>query len=177
MGMRDKGRKGVDPIEVVLVPTDEVKQYGGNSKIHDDEQIAKLAKQITEHGWDQPIVVDGGMVIIKGHGRHMAAKYMGLGKVPVIIRKDLSPAQVRAARIADNKLAETGWNYELLTDEMRALMDEGFDMSLTAFDDDELKKLLKETGASQVSSGEVSEDGFNNLRHKCPRCQYEFNDD
>ena len=111
-----------------------IKPYEKNAKRHPKEQIEKLAAIIKRHGFDQPIVVDSAGVIIKGHGRLLASKQLGLKKVPVLVRGDLSPAQVREARIADNRVSELGsWDDELLAEDMRealALFADDFDADL-----------------------------------------------
>jgi len=76
----------------VMVMTEGITPFHKNMKLHPEEQIVKLAFQIQEHGFDQPIVVDKDMVIIKGHGRWLAAKYLKLKKVPVVVRDDLKPS-------------------------------------------------------------------------------------
>lgn len=108
--------------------------YVNNIKKHPTEQIDKIAGAIAEFGFDQPIVVDGDGVIIKGHGRREAALRLGLKKVPVIVRTDLTPAQVKAARIADNKVAESDWDIDALKLEFDALQDLDYDQDLTGFD-------------------------------------------
>ncbi|MFH3639762.1 ParB/Srx family N-terminal domain-containing protein, partial [Acinetobacter baumannii] len=80
---------------------DDVKPYELNAKIHSEEQVAKIAESIARFGWDQPIVVDKNGVIIKGHGRRLAAIKLGLIEVPVLVRDDLNEEQVKAARLAD----------------------------------------------------------------------------
>lgn len=89
--------------EVVFLSPSALKPYFRNSKKHDRAQILQLAKAIRTMGFDQPIVVDGDMVIIKGHGRRLASLELKLDLVPVVIRTDLTPMQVVAARIADNR--------------------------------------------------------------------------
>lgn len=80
-----------------------LKPYYRNNKLHDKQQVALLAKVIKKFGFDQPIVVDKDDVIIKGHGRWLAALSLNLTTVPVVKREDLTPWQVQASRIADNK--------------------------------------------------------------------------
>lgn len=82
-----------------------VKPYDLNAKVHDPKQVEKIAKSIKQFGWDQPIVVDASGVVIKGHGRRLAAISLGVDKVPVLVRDDLTEEQVRAARLADNRVA------------------------------------------------------------------------
>lgn len=111
---------------------EKVKPYEKNAKKHPSKQVELLAKLISEHGFDQPIVVDKAGVIIKGHGRLLAAQHLKLKAVPVIVRDDLTLAQVRAARIADNKVAEMGaWDMDMLIDDVKDAMElEGFDLEL-----------------------------------------------
>lgn len=157
------------------VPTDTVKPYFRNPKMHDDQQVRDLADQIAAHGFDQAIVTDAKMVIIKGHGRHMAARLLKMPTIPVVVRTDMSADEVAAARIADNKLAETGWEYGALSDEMRALIEHGFNMKLTGFSDKEIEKMLKEANANVKGATEIPE-GDLGLAHTCPKCGFEFND-
>jgi ParB-like chromosome segregation protein Spo0J len=111
---------------VVLWPLDRVTPYELNSKVHDDKQIEKICQSITEFGWDQPIVVDAAGVVIKGHGRRLAAIKLGFTSVPVVVRDDLTPEQVRAARLADNRVAISDIDSELLQKELASLE---FDLS------------------------------------------------
>lgn len=112
--------------------------YEQNAKKHPAEQIDKLARTIREFGWDQPIVVDQDGVIIKGHGRRLAAIQLGLKKVPVICRADLTPAQVKAARLADNRVVSTDYDSELIRQELAELHLDGFELEATGFDEKEL---------------------------------------
>lgn len=100
--------------------------YENNVKIHDEKQVKKIAESIKQFGWDQPIVVDKDGVIIKGHGRRLAALKLGLKTVPVLVRGDLTPEQVNAARVADNRVAMGDIDTELLQKEL-SLID--FDFS------------------------------------------------
>lgn len=113
---------------------EDVKPYAKNAKKHPDAQVKALAKQFLAHGFDQPLVVTPDGVLVKGHGRLLAATHAGFTTVPVIVRVGLTPAQVRAARIADNKLAETDWDMELVNEELRELASMDFDMDLTGFE-------------------------------------------
>lgn len=121
---------------------DSIIPYINNTKQHSDEQVAKIAGSIAEFGFDQPIVVDGNHVLIKGHGRLLAARKLGLTQVPVLVRTDLTPTQVKAARIADNKVAESEWDQNLLKLELIELKASDFDLGLTGFDPIEVDELL-----------------------------------
>ena len=90
-----------------------------------------VATSIREFGFRQPIVVDTEDVIICGHTRYKAALQLGLEKVPVHVAKDLTPEQIKAYRIADNKTAELAeWNYDLLPIELGELQDCNYDLGL-----------------------------------------------
>jgi DNA modification methylase len=107
--------------------------------------IAKVAGSLKEFGWRQPIVVDTEGVIIAGHTRLLAAQKLGLSQVPVHIATDLSPQQIKAYRLADNRVAqEAEWDMDLLKLELSELDEEGFSLDLTGFNEDELEALLAE---------------------------------
>lgn len=118
-------------------PIENIFPYEKNAKKHSDEQVDGLVQNIREFGWDQPIVVDKDGVIIKGHGRRLAAMKMGLKKVPVICRDDLSPDQVKAARLSDNRIVSTEYDNDLLMEELGEL-DADFDLGALGFSDKEL---------------------------------------
>ena len=108
-------------VPVVYLDIDDVKPYELNAKIHDQKQIEKIAKSIAEFGWDQPIVVDKDNVVIKGHGRRLAAIHLGLTSVPVWVRDDLTEEQVRASRLADNRVAVGDIDADILQVELSTL--------------------------------------------------------
>jgi hypothetical protein len=140
---------------VKQVSVGELIPYTNNPKEHPDEQVKKIASSIKNYGWDQPIVVDEKNEIIKGHGRLQAAELLGLERVPVIQRDDLTDAEKKASRIADNKTAESDWNEQDLSTELDMLTEE-FEESelsdLTAFENDEIDDLLdlEEEGAGDA---------------------------
>jgi hypothetical protein len=119
--------------------------YAKNSRTHDDAQVAQIAASIKEFGWTNPILVDGDKGVIAGHGRLLAARKLGMAKVPTIELKDMTEAQKKAYIIADNKLAmNAGWDFDFLTLEIQNLKDEDFNINLLGFDDKELNDLLKQ---------------------------------
>lgn len=107
----------------------ELTPYPGNAKKHDKKQIANVAESIRQYGFVQPIVVDRDDVIIIGHCRALAAKKLGMDEVPCISMDDLTPEQVNALRLVDNKSNESDWDFDLLADELPGL-------DLSAFDFD-----------------------------------------
>ena len=128
-------------MQVQSIKISEVKPYDKNPRKNDDG-VEAVANSIKEFGWQQPIVVDKDNVIIVGHTRYKAAKKLGMDKVPVVVADNLSPEQVKAYRLADNKTGElTDWDMGLLDDELADIAD--IDMSDFGFDldlgDDEAK--------------------------------------
>ena len=135
-----------------------IKPYERNPR-NNDKAIDAVAKSIQEFGWNSPIVVDRDNVIVCGHSRWRAAQKLGLTTVPVYVADKLTPEQVQAYRIADNKTAELAdWNYDLLPLELRALQDAQYDLTLLGFDTGELEKLL--SGEDNVSEGETDPDAI-----------------
>ena len=119
---------------VVERALDAIFPYPLNVKIHEPKQIDKIVKSIQEFGWTQPIIVDKHGVIIAGHGRRLAAIKLNRTTVPVIVRDDLTDDQVRALRLADNRVALGGFDGEMLQNELSSL---DFDME-GIFDSKEL---------------------------------------
>jgi DNA modification methylase len=117
--------------------------YARNSRTHSDAQVAQIAASIREFGWTNPVLVDGENGIIAGHGRLLAARKLGLKRVPVIELGHLTDAQKRAYVIADNQLAmNAGWDLDLLKLEVAELGEAGFDLDLLGFDGKMLEGLL-----------------------------------
>jgi hypothetical protein len=131
--------------------------YELNAKRHPQDQIEKLAKAITTFGWTQPIVVWKDGSIIAGHGRRLAALHLGLAKVPVIVREDLSKAEADALRLADNRVSSTDYDQEMLSVELSRLFAEtDGDMDLIGamgFDQKELDFTFSDLG-------EINDDFF-----------------
>jgi DNA modification methylase len=124
-------------------PVERPVRYARNARSCPEAAIAKVAGSLREFGFRQPIVVDEGGVVIAGHTRLLAAKRLGLTKVPVHVARDLTPQQVKAYRLADNRTAqETSWDLELLPLEIAELADLGYDLGVLGFDAEELTGLL-----------------------------------
>jgi ParB-like chromosome segregation protein Spo0J len=117
-------------MQVSLWPIAKIAPYPGNPRLN-DAAVAAVAANIREFGFRQPIVVDADSVIICGHTRWKAAQQLGLAEVPVHVAKDLTPEQIRAYRIADNKTAELAErNYDLIPIELGELQALNFDLGL-----------------------------------------------
>lgn len=146
-------------IKLARWPLSKLKPYAKNARRHPPEQITKLVALITKHGFDVPIVVDGNGTIIKGHGRFAAAKKAGLKEVPVVIRDDLTEAQIREARIADNRVAEfSEWDEALLGEDVRDAMKlDDFDAGILGFDNIPGLDVAKELESDDTDAQEPKE--------------------
>jgi DNA modification methylase len=126
-------------------PTEKPVPYGRNPRVAPEAAIAKVAGSLAEFGWRQPIVVDSDGVLIAGHTRLLAAQRLGLERVPVHVATDLTPQQVKAYRLMDNRSAqETSWDMDLLPLELADLAEFEYDLALTGFEPDELAAFLAE---------------------------------
>lgn len=144
-------------MQIQMMKVSDIRPYERNPR-NNDAAVDAVAKSIQEFGWRAPIVVDKDMVIVAGHTRLKAAIKLGMAEVPVHVASDLTPEQIQAYRIADNKTGEIAeWNYDLLPLELKELQGEGFDMSLLGFDTSELEKLLSDVG-DEVAEGETEPD-------------------
>ena len=93
------------------VRIEDLKPYANNARTHSKTQVAKIAKSIKEFGFINPVIIDGDLNVIAGHGRILAAKELGYTELPCLFVEDLTEAQKRAYILADNKLAlDAGWD-------------------------------------------------------------------
>jgi len=130
--------------------------YSGNPRTHSPTQIAQIAASMLQFGWTNPLIIDEAHQLIAGHGRLLAAQQLGMPQAPAIMLEGLSPAQKQALRIADNKLAlNAGWDDDLLRAELSLLRDDGFDLALTGFADDELAGIFADRTAGLTDPDEV----------------------
>ena len=130
--------------------------YASNSRTHSDEQVAQIAASIKEFGFNNPVLLDKEKGIIAGHGRVLAGRKLGLKEIPTIELSHLTENQRKAYVIADNKLAlNADWDMDLLALEMNGLDQEGFDLSLLGFDDNDLATILAEETEGLTDPDEV----------------------
>ncbi len=157
--------------------------YARNAKKHPEAQVSKIAASIKEWGWTNPVLIDTNGGIIAGHGRVLAAQKLGIEEVPVMVAEGWSQAKIKAYCIADNKLAESDWDEELLALELQELGEMDFDLDLLGFDETELDLLL---GDDDVKEGLTDEDAVPDVpvepvtkmgdvwllgaKVKCPNC-------
>ena len=138
----------------------EIKLYPHNPR-HNDHAVQAVATSIREFGFRQPLVLDEDSVIVVGSTRYKAARLLGLEEVPVHVATGLTPEQLKAYRITDNKTGEIAdWNYELLVQEIVQLQQANFDLNLMGFEDEELARLLS---AQDATAGLTDEDAVPEL--------------
>lgn len=156
---------------VKIMPIDKIKPYQNNPR-KNEHAIEPVANSIREFGFKQPIVIDKNNTIIAGHTRLLAAKELGLTEVPVIVADDLTPEQVKAYRLADNKTGElAGWDFEQLDIELGDIAD--IDMSDFGFIPENEGKGLDDFFTDNPNS---TDSGNNDKGQeiKCPHCGKSF---
>src|SRR5882762_5724087 len=130
-------------MEITFILTESITPYARNARKIPQQAIDKVAASIQEFGWRQPIVIDGQGVIICGHTRWLAAKKLGLQQIPVHTASNLTPVQVKAYCLMDNRShQETDWDFDLLAIELLDLRGLNLDLDITGFDAREIDSLL-----------------------------------
>src|SRR5262245_3607310 len=129
-------------MKIELWKQSRIHPYENNPRVNDDA-VAAVAASLKEFGFRQPVVVDTDGVIVVGHTRYKAAQLLGLERVPVHVATDLTPAQIKAYRLADNQTATLAeWNYDLLPIELADLQGMNFDLSLLGFSAESLAEIM-----------------------------------
>ena len=135
--------KAITELQVQQWSVEKLLPYARNARTHTDEQVAQVAASIIEFGWTNPILIGPDGVIIAGHARLAAARKLNMTEVPVIVLDHLTPTQRRALVLADNRLAlSAGWDEEMLRVELESLEEEGFDLDIVGFTEEEIEELL-----------------------------------
>ena len=141
-------------MQIELWDIHRIRPYPGNPRLN-DSAVDAVAKSLQEFGWRQPLVVDEAGVIIVGHTRYKAAFKLGMTEVPVHVATGLTPAQIKAYRIADNQTASLAeWDFELLPLEMADLKALDFNIDLLGFSPDEMAKIFR----NDVQDGQCDPD-------------------
>lgn len=149
-------RNEIKKIKIIYKKIEDITPYINNPRKNDGEALEKVASSIKEFGFKNPIVIDKNNTIINGHTRYKAAKKLGMEEVPTISAEDLTPAQIKAFRIADNKTSEySEWDEDLLKIELEELKELDFKLDETGFESFELENIF-----DQKETGEVEEDNF-----------------
>ena len=148
-------------MKIELVDVGSLHGYERNAREHSDKQIAQIAASIQQFGFTNPILVNGDLMVIAGHGRLAAAKLAGIQTVPVIRLLHLSEAQQRALILADNKIAQNStWNAEMLRAKVQALSSIEFDIAGLGFDAGEIADLLAEVESGLEEVEEIDNADF-----------------
>ena len=139
-------------MNIETLPIDAVHEYDRNPRTINDAAIDAVAKSIEAFGFKVPILIDADGVIIAGHTRLRAARKLGLKEVPTIRADDLTPEQVKALRIADNKVATlTSWDMEILPLELADLKGVDFDLALLGFSTEDLSAIMAPAGSEGLT--------------------------
>ena len=150
----------------------ELTPYANNPRLNDGA-VDAVAASIKAFGFKVPLVVTADGVIVAGHTRLKAAQKLGLKTVPCIVADDLTPEQIKAFRLADNKVGElAGWDFEKLDLELEEL-----DFDMTPFGFDEVGEVGVASANDIDGGGEISTDDFSDGEFECtcPRCGFKFN--
>ena len=122
---------------IVYKPIKELKPYKKNAKKHPKTQVEQIANSIKEFGFTQPVLIDKDNNVVAGHGRVLGAKKAGLKEVPTLCLDDLTEEQIKAYRLVDNKLNESGWDDGLLKQSLEEI--EEINMDLFGFSADAIE--------------------------------------
>ena len=139
--------------QIVMRNIKDLKPYKKNAKKHPKEQVERIANSIKEFGFTQPVLIDKNNCVVAGHGRILGAKKAGLKEVPTLCLEDLTEEQIKAYRLADNKLNESDWDSVLLAeelDELNSVLDmEQFGFELAKEMEEEQNKYTMKTNIPQ----------------------------
>ena len=151
----------MEKLEIKYIPIDGIKPYKNNPRLN-EEAIPYVMNSIKEFGFKNPIILDKNNVIVAGHTRLESAKRLDMKEVPVICVDDLTDEQVKAFRLADNKVAEKSlWDYSKLDEELDSILN--IDMSMFDFDINTDDLELDYDNENEVED-------INKKLCRCPKC-------
>lgn len=161
-----------DVLKLAMLPVAELNPYANNPR-NNENAVDAVAASIEQFGFKVPIIVDSDGVIVAGHTRLKAAQKLGIEKVPCVVADDLTPEQIQAFRLADNKVGELAdWDDDKLAEEFAALAGiidlEQFGFNADDFQsDDDLESEFNEGNApgAKEKAGKIM---------RCPNCGQEF---
>lgn len=149
-------------LEIKYIPIDDIKPYKNNPRLNEDA-IPYVMNSIKEFGFKNPIILDKNNVIVAGHTRLESAKRLDMKEVPVIYADDLTKEQVKAFRLADNKVAEKSmWDYTKLDEELENILD--IDMSMFDFEN------IEETNLDDFFEDNDNKKEKESKLIECPHC-------
>jgi hypothetical protein len=150
-------------MKIEQIDVEDLIPYARNARTHSEQQVTQIAASIREFGFNNPVLIDGQSTIIAGHGRVLAAKKLGLDRVPCIRLTHMTDAQRRAYILADNRIAlNSGWDDAMLALELQGLETDGLDLGLVGFDEAELQKLLQGMDLPAEGIGEEAQSQYTN---------------
>lgn len=163
--------KGVPKMKSGRAPLSKFRPWPGNPRLHPEAEIDLLAQVISLRGPDQPIVVDEGWYILKGHGRLKAAQQAGAKEFPFVQRFGLTESEKVAIRIEDNALPlMSAWDKTLLSGQLEQLKADGYDMKLLGFGDAQLVQFM--TAEPPPAAFQAFDDGTIETEYCCPKCHF-----
>ena len=146
---------------ITKIKIEDIKPYAENPR-NMELSLPKVKESISNFGFNQPVLLDKKNIIITGHTRYSAAKELGFTELPCIIVDELTPNEIRAYRIADNKVGQdSSWDVSLLKAELQRLRLDNFPITQTGYSDVELENLeieldkIKVTTTPELSSIEA----------------------
>lgn len=149
-------------LEIKYIPIDDIKPYKNNPRLNEDA-IPYVMNSIKEFGFKNPIILDENNVIVAGHTRLESAKRLDMKEVPVIYADDLTEEQIKAFRLADNKVAEKSmWDYTKLDEELDSILD--IDMSMFDFEN------IEETNLDDFFEDNDNKKEKESKLIECPYC-------
>ena len=158
-------------MEIIAKNIEDIKPYENNPRFNDDA-VEYVANSIKEFGFKVPIIIDKNNVIVAGHTRYKASLELGISQIPCIVADDLTDDQIKAFRLADNKVGEKSlWNYELLTEELNDILN--IDMKDFGFldTDIDIEWRLPEDDIKEVPEGKEE------IYFECPYCHHKIAED
>lgn len=161
-------------MEIITKKIEDVIPYEKNPRVISNEAVEKVANSIREFGFKVPIIIDKDGIIVAGHTRLLAAKKLKLKEVPCVIADDLTPEQIKAFRLADNKVSEfSEWDFDLLDTELQDLINIDFDMQSFGFENTIIDYEDGNFGGNEEMSEE--DDGLKTPSFcTCPNCGFKF---
>ena len=159
-------------LNIVYMPIDDIIPYKNNAR-RNEEAVPVVKASIEQFGFRVPVCVDRDNVLVYGHTRLLAARELGMTELPVVRADDLTPAQVRAFRLADNKVAEkSGWDFDRLAKELDKIT-----IDMTQFGFTDIGAGLDDLFDGEAERKPAAEKAPAKIHVKCPHCGEEFDYD
>lgn len=152
-------------MDIIYKKLEELTPYEKNPR-YNDEAVEFVANSIKEFGFKVPLVIDKDGIIVAGHTRYKASQKIGLKEVPCIIADDLNEEQIKAFRLADNKVSErASWDFDLLDEELDDLDIDMEQFGFEKIEDIDLDSFFEDNNS--VKEPKV-------IMIKCPHCEEVF---